>query len=304
MKEKVIFVMSLIGSFSAMIILLINQALVLAGIDTSAYVDIINIVGIVLSVIILIVAMVYLNKYNVIQQKQTVAQNNLLANTLESSSNMLEVLMPTLAEKILSQSANDSKALLLKTEEGIKTMMQDMLPELANQTMQVVTQQSQNIVNETTAKAIQVMNSMDELLPTYAKQISDSVAQTVRENNTHYQKMLVELKALMSTVNLPSASTDISEVISKFNTDITANMAAFEKLMLEKQDLALTELMNKLTSLVLPVSNEPIAEEPAVEQELIAEDVFTVDTSEVIEEESTNTQNDEIEEKSDETETA
>lgn len=198
MKEKVLFIASIVGSFSATIILLINQVLVIAGVDTSGYVDIINIVGIGLASIILVAGMVLLNKYNVIQEKQTVTQNNLVSNALEDNARLMNTILPDLAEKIL-QTANERGSRLMKqTEEKVDQMMNEMLPKLAEQTMQLVTEKSQHIIDQTTAKANATMKTMDELIPTYSKQISDNVAQTVRENNLHYHKMLKELQGTVS----------------------------------------------------------------------------------------------------------
>jgi len=203
MKEKVLFISAIIGTFSAAIILLITQALTIFGVDTSGYVDIINIVGGALAFIILIVAIFFLNKYSTLQQKFLTDQNTSVTTALDTNASLINNILPKLANDIMTAAEDRATKLLRSTEDSVKTMMNDMLPELAKQTMQVVTQQSQDIVEQTTAKANATMKTMDELIPTYAKRISDSVAQTVRENNAHYHKMLTELKGLVN--NLPAA---------------------------------------------------------------------------------------------------
>ncbi len=198
MKEKVLFIAAIIGTFSATIILLINEALVIFGVDTTGYVDIINMVGIGLAAIILIVGVFFLNKYSTLQQKFASDQNSAVNNALANNASIMNTLLPNLAADIMNAAEERGRALLQSTKDEVSTMMNEMLPALAEQTMQVVTQQSQDIVAQTTAKANETMQTMNDLIPTYAKTISDAVAQTVRENNAHYHKMLLELKALMS----------------------------------------------------------------------------------------------------------
>lgn len=244
MKEKVLFVTAIIGSFSATVVLLITQLLTFVGVDTTAYVDIINLVGIGLAFIILVAAVFFLNKYNGLQIKQSLEQKKLVTSALGDNATLMQTLLPQLADRILVSAeersakllkqAEDQSSKLLKdtetwsanllkdTEIKVKAMMNEMLPALATQTMQVVTQKSQNIVEETTAKATAVMKTMDDLIPTYAKQISDTVAQTVRENNAHYYKMLSELKTVAAKLQQPNKvvepvekSTTQSEEIKK-----------------------------------------------------------------------------------------
>jgi len=251
MKERVLFIASLIGSFSATIILLINHALVLAGVDTTGYTDIINIVGMVLAGLILVAAVIFLNKYNTIQHKQALTQNSIVTTALDGNANLMQTLLPNLANQILLTAEERGKAavtfteerssqllksaeerssqLLKSTEERSKTllestelkvnaMMNEMLPALAEQTMKLVTQQSQDIVDQTTAKANAVMTTMDDLIPTYAKRISDSVAQTVRENNAHYHKMLADLNKLMTKLSSNTQKDDLNEKSEKSST--------------------------------------------------------------------------------------
>ena len=269
MKEKVLFVSAIIGTFSATIILLINQALVIFGVDTSGYVDIINIVGMGLAAIILIVAVFFLNKYSVIQQKVATAQNTAVNTALDTNAGLMNTLLPSLANKIM-QAAEDrgqallrsttehTQALLRSTEGSIHKMMDEMLPALAEQTMQLVTQQSRDIVEQTTAKANATMKTMNELIPTYAKNISDSVAQTVRENNAHYHKMLVEIKALVNNLpvpNLPATNAYPTQVnsIQPSLADLTTTMLAnFEKL----EQLVLTKLL-PIEPEISDAQNEP-----------------------------------------------
>jgi len=212
MKEKILFIAALIGSFSATIILLINNALTLIGVDTTGYVNIINIVGTVLAVVILVVAIVVLAKYNKLQQVSTVAQNALLNTTLDDNASLMETVLTSAKRDILAKAETDSAALLAVTEHKINVMMTDMLPALAKQTMEVVTKQSQDIVEATTAKATATMLKMDELIPTYARAISKDVAQTVRENNAHYHKMLVELTSLVTKLQTTASTTTVSEL--------------------------------------------------------------------------------------------
>jgi hypothetical protein len=208
MKEKILFITSIIGSFSATIILSITHALTLLGVDTTGYVDIINIVGIGLSGLILVAAIFFLNRYSTMQQKYTTNQNSIVATALSGNADLMNTLLPSLADKILRSAESQGKEalsvaeqrsadLLANTEIRINAMMNEMLPTLAEQTMTLVTEQSKDLVDQTTAKAAKVMETMDELIPTYAKQISDNVAKTVRENNMHYHKMLTELKQLI-----------------------------------------------------------------------------------------------------------
>jgi vacuolar-type H+-ATPase subunit H len=229
MKERVLFIASLIGSFSATIILLINHALVLAGVDTTGYTDIINIVGMVLAGLILVAAVIFLNKYNTIQHKQALTQNSIVTTALDGNANLMQTLLPNLANQILltaeergkraiTLAEERSKTLLESTELKVNAMMNEMLPTLAEQTMKLVTQQSQDIVDQTTAKANAVMTTMDELIPTYAKRISDSVAQTVRENNAHYHKMLADLNKLMTKLSTNTQKDELNEKSEKSST--------------------------------------------------------------------------------------
>lgn len=209
MKEKLTFIITLVGGFSATIILLINHALTILGVDTTGYVDIINIVGMGLAVVLLVVSVVFFNKFNVVQQKAITEQNNTVNNALDNNATILQTLLPELALKILSGAEEQAQVMIKNSEVQINTMMNEMLPALAEQTMRLVTEKSQTIVEETTAKANSTMEMMTELIPTYSRQISDSVAQTVRENNAHYQKMLTEIKQLV-TSKLPTTPSPTS----------------------------------------------------------------------------------------------
>jgi hypothetical protein len=230
MKEKVLFIAAMLGTFSATIILLINNILEIVGVEAGGYVDIINIVGTALALIILVVGVFFLNKYNVLQQKQTIAQNETINTALNGSSNLINSLLPKLAGDILDTAEKRGQVLLKDTQDKVDNMMNEMLPELAKQTMQLVTEQSQSIVEQTTAKANDTMQKMDELLPTYAKRISDQVAQTVRENNLHYHKMLTELKGLVNKLPKSSpvdnAKSNVDESIATLNQDINAKLEA------------------------------------------------------------------------------
>ena len=86
MKEKLLFISGIIGSFSATIILLINYALTFIGVDTSGYTQIINVVGIGLAIVILIVSIIFLNRYDKIQTKNTIAQSTNALNILSTQS--------------------------------------------------------------------------------------------------------------------------------------------------------------------------------------------------------------------------
>ena len=206
MKEKILFIASLIGVFSPTILLFITNILIIAGVDTTGYADILNIVSIVLTAIILIVAVIFLNKYKHLQNKQVIAQNGVVTTALDANANLMQTLLPNLANQILMVSEERSAKLLATTELKINTMMNEMLPELATQTMDVVTKHSQNIVEETTAKANETMLRMDELIPTYSKTISDNVAQTVRENNAHNYKLMTELKTIVTTLQATTST--------------------------------------------------------------------------------------------------
>lgn len=211
MKEKVLFIAAMIGTLSATIILLMNNILEMVGVEAGGYVDIINIVGTALALIILVVGIYFLNKYSTLQQKQTIAQNKTINTALGSNTELLNTLLPKLAGDILETAEKRGQALLKDTQTKVDQMMNEMLPALAEQTMQLVTEKSQSIVEETTAKANETMKKMDELIPTYAKNISDKVAQTVRENNLHYHKMLVELKALVAKLPQSTPATSLSQ---------------------------------------------------------------------------------------------
>jgi len=233
MKEKVLFIAGLVGSFSATTILLINHALVLLGVDTTGYAEIINVVGMVLAVVILIVAVLFLNKYNVIQQTHANTQNKVVTTALDGNANLMQTLLPKLANQILTAAEERGANLLRTTEASISNMMTKMLPELAEQTMQVVTQKSQNIVEETTAKANAVMLTMNDLLPTYAKNISEAVAQTVRENNAHYHKMLNDIKHLIPSLPTQNLSMviDTEDLVNKIHADFVKLQQDFLKSM-------------------------------------------------------------------------
>jgi hypothetical protein len=284
MKERILFIAGIVGSFSATIVLFINHALVLLGVDTSGYVDIINIVGLVLSILILIAAMIFLNKYNGIQQKYTAAQNGLVATALDGNATLMQTLLPTLANNILQAADDRSNTLLKSAEAGINNMMTKLLPALAEQTMQIVTQQSRDLVEQTTAKANTVMQTMDELLPTYAKHISDSVAQTVRENNAHYHKMLTEVKSLFVDVcKRPDSSQEHALITHSVEELVNRTQTNFEQLQ--------TEMLNSMTAVITKLLTMPttVAVIPAAP---------IVEIPEVL-----TTQNDETDEKSDETST-
>jgi len=283
MKERVLFIASLIGTFSATIVLLLNHALVLAGIDTSGYADTINLVGMVLAVVILVVAVIFFNKYATLQQKQLFAQNNIVTTALDGNASLMQTLLPDLANQILTAAENRATKLLQSTEQGINNMMNEMLPALAEQTMQVVTQKSQDIVEQTTAKANATMDLMNELIPTYSKQISDAVAQTVRENNAHYHKMLTEIKTLFTEI---SASTDIPNSTGNLTAAIedllNRNQTSIEKIRIEFEEavsIKLAEFWTQQSPIIQVATQEPIVEEPIVEEPTTKEDVFTVDTS-------------------------
>ena len=281
MKEKILFIATIVGSFSATIILLITNGLVLLGVDTTGYANIINIVGMGLAVVILAVAMIYLNKYNKIQLKQALNQNNIVTTALDGNAQLMNSLLPQLANQILAATEERGAKLLSATELKVNAMMNEMLPALAEQTMQLVTEKSQNIVEQTTAKANATMAAMDELIPTYAKQISDSVAQTVRENNAHYHKMLVELKGITS--NLPASdSVDFVQIIKQ----------PLEECITAKLDNVMTILLDKLSTLATK------------EAEQTVEQIEAEQTEEQIEAEQTEAQSEQLEEESDESYTS
>ena len=286
MKEKILFIAAIIGSFSATIILLITQGLTLAGVDTTGYIDIINIVGVALAFIILVVGVFFLNKYNVIQQKFTADQNKVVVNSLDANATLMNNLLPKLASDILVAAQERSDKLLKTAETNLNSMMTEMLPQLAEQTMQLVTKKSQNIVNETTAKAEAVMKTMDELIPTYAHNIASEVAQTVRENNAHYHKMLNEVKSLFVDVCARPIATNIPPIINMPAIDLTSISTNLEQSINAKLDEAIAKLLEAQSRDVTATIFVPVESEPVVESE----------------EEST-TQNDETSEKSDETET-
>ena len=286
MKEKLLFIGSLIGIFSPLLIVGITNILVVLGVDTSGYVDIINLVAIGLSAIILVVAWLLLNKYTTAEQRRRVLQNNDVMEALTGNATLIETSLPELASKILTAADERSNALLKSAESKVNTMMNEMLPELAKQTMEIVTKQSQDIIDQTTAKATQVMKSMDELIPTYAKRISDSVAQTVRENNAHYHKMLTEIKLLIP--NLPAANSPIPVEVVKYPTidEITAllqeNFAKIEQLVLAS----------------IPAST--IAYDPDGNETLVTTSIGLTESTQVEEPNLFTTQSEEISEKSDE----
>jgi len=247
MKEKVLFIAALIGSFSATILLLINHALVLLEVDTTGYAGIINIVSIVLAILILLGATVFLNKYTTLQHKQTFTQNNLVATALDGNASLMSTMLPKLANQILVAADERSTSLLKTAEANLNTMMNEMLPALAEQTMKLVTEQSRDIVEKTTAKANETMKIMNDLIPTFAKNISDSVAQTVRENNAHYHKMLIELKELFANNNIPSTNTSSSVEVMKYPT-------------VDEITTLLQENFNKIEHLVL-ANFQPVVDE-------------------------------------------
>ena len=267
MKEKILFIAALVGSFSATIILLITQGLTMIGVDTSGYIDIINIVGTGLAIIILVFSAFFLNKYSAIQKKLGLEQNALVTNALDTNANLMQTILPKLASEILSTAEARGSQLLQSTEVKINQMMNEMLPNLAEQTMRLVTQQSQDIVDQTTAKATDTMKMMSELIPTYSKQISDSVAQTVRENNAHYHKMLTDIKALyLSMTSVPiaasaeSSSPDLS-IFTMQTTQIEAKLTALETSLTEQLNAALAKLLEASIT-TIPVTNVPSKEAP------------------------------------------
>ena len=290
LKAKLLFIGSLIGVFSPLIIVFITNVLTILGVDTTGYVDIINMVAIGLSAIILIVAILLLNKYTTAEQRAKIAQNNIITSALEGNANLMETSLPRLADRILSAADERASKLLKGAEDKVNTMMNEMLPELAKQTMDIVTKQSQDIIDQTTAKAIQVMKSMDELIPTYAKQISDSVAQTVRENNAHYHKMLTELKGLFANNNWPAADTTPQWASTQpFLDNLNANMeASFNKLEMV--------IETKVVALIKRLMTAP---QPSAEEQAQVEEPTKVEEPNLFA-----TQNEETSEKSDEVTTS
>ena len=289
MKEKVLFIAAIVGSFSATIVLLINNGLVLLGVDTSEYVNIINMVGMGLAVVILIASTIFLNKYSTLQQKQNVTQQGIVKTALASNANLLETLLPNLANQILTAAEERSTSLLHSTEIRINTMMNEMLPALAEQTMRVVTEKSQNIVEETTAKANETIRSMNELIPTYAKNISDNVAQTVRENNAHYHKMLIELKKVVA--DLPATGSTPYEL----DRSIPTLELALSKLE-QNIEIGLYSMISKLLTEKLSVVDETDPTEDTQNDETDP----TEDTQNDETDPAEDTQNDETDDKSNE----
>lgn len=197
MKDKVLFIGSLIGVFSPTVLVFVTELLTILGVDTSGYAQIIDLASVGLAGVILILATIFLNRYTNYQQKQTTAQNTAVTTALDTNAGLLQTLLPDLATKIMTAAEDRGTQLLQATETKVNTMMNEMLPTLAEQTMELVTQKSQNIVEETTTKVNDAMTLMNELIPTFSKAISDNVAQIVRENNAHYYKMLTDLKKVV-----------------------------------------------------------------------------------------------------------
>lgn len=300
MKEKIIFYITLIGSFSAAIVFGINSVLAALEIDATGYTDIVNLVGIILSIIILLVSIIFFGKYTKIQRIETTKQNNLISTTLDDNANLMRTILPGLADQILKSAEQQATQFLTLTESKINQMVTEMLPTLAEQTMQIVTQKSQDLVEQTTAKATSVMTTMDELIPTYAKHISDQVAQTVRENNAHYHKMLTELKALMPTVSNKPVSIDMTPVKQQVDL-INTTLVEFEQSLI----VSVNNTIEKILTEIKPI--EVVTEELTVTDpiEVVTEELTVTDPIEDITEPIKDiTQNEDIEEKSNESKTA
>ena len=282
LKSKILFIGSLIGVFSPLIIVFITNVLTVLGVDTSGYVDIINIVAIGLSAIILVVAIILLNKFTTAEQRAKLAQNSIVTSALEGNANLMETSLPRLADRILSAADERASKLLKGAEDKVNTMMNEMLPELAKQTMDIVTEQSRTLVEQTTAKANDVLALLDKLLPTYAKQISDSVAQTVRENNAHYHKMLNEIKGILP--NIPAANSS----------------AYYPALTVDDITILMNANFDKLSQLILVKMQEVIT--PNIMSTPDGKEVLTIGSTGVPGD-VTSTQSDTFEEKSDESST-
>ena len=178
-------------------------------------------------------------------------------------------MLPDLANKILGAADERSNTLLKSAETKVNSMMNEMLPALAEQTMKLVTEQSRNLVEQTTAKANDVMQAMELLLPTYAKNISDSVAQTVRENNAHYHKMLTEIKGILP--NLPAAD---------------ANTIAYTNINLQNETL-IASLQSTIEAKLNEMMQALLDAKPVITYQVSAENPVTTDTqSDQSEEES------------------
>ena len=310
MKDKLNFMISIIGGFSATIIVAINFILQMAGADTAGYVDIINIVGVVLAVILFVVAVIFLNKYNVLQQKQTAEQNATVTNVLTKTQDILNVTLPLLAEKILHQGQVDSNLILEEVKTRTTTMLVEELPNMSKQTIEIVTAYGQDIIDQTTSKAMATMETMERLIPTYSKQIADNVTQTIRENNAHVSKMMNQLKTLVDTAQVANGSSpiDISAALDSFQdkaNEINIAMESnFNNLIVGMENRFATinqqmqELLDKANTQEVPEVPEVPEVEPIPElvDEVLPEEALDAEDAEEIP-----TQNDEISEKSDET---
>ncbi len=247
MKEKIIGITTLLGGFSGTITVLIVTGLEMVGVDPNGYMNIITIVAFVLSALAMIFGTVYINKYSKLQQKDIVLQKQTVTTALSDNAKLIQTMLPDIANNILEVSNQKSSEMLNTFEAKVNETMNEMLPNLAKQTMDLVTKQSQDIIDKTTAKAEAVMTSMDELLPTYAKNISDQVAQTVRENNSHVNKIITDIKK----IKIPNIDTSaiIEQITNSVESQITIVMQNIEQTIVDN----LSKEINKAKPYVQPI---------------------------------------------------
>lgn len=349
MKEKVIFILTIIGSFSATILIFLTEILSFVGLDTSGYVDILKMISMGLAGVILIVGMVFLNKYNTKQQIANTEQKTTIQSILSSNTEFMQNALPKIASDLLATAQAQATDFLVtvKTQaneltkmfkDEMNTAMTEMLPDLAKQTMDIVTKESQDIIAKTTSKADDTMMQMADLWPTYAKNISDQVAQTVRENNAHYHKMLTEIKATVAKLQLINSNSaapaviDIDKIVSnitEFENSLATNLDNAFDLMEQRFELLATKVDELLIRPTLPII-EPIPNyipaEPTLDIEITPAELMPdieiipaelmsdieitpTSSSQSLQQESSTsepepsaTQNDDISEESDETE--
>lgn len=319
MKEKLVFILSIIGSFSATILIFLTEILAFAGVDTSGYVDILKMISMGLAGVILIVGMVFLNKYNTKQQIANTEQKATIQSILSSNTEFMQNALPKIASDLLATAQAQATDFLVtvKTQaneltkmfkDEMNTAMTEMLPNLAKQTMDIVTRESQDIIAKTTSKADDTMKQMQDLWPTYAKNISEQVAQTVRENNAHYHKMLTEIKALIPTLqqNMPAASSpSIASYMIDLENSVAANLDNAFNLMEQRFELLTTKVNELLTRLMLPIIEPipnyvPTEPMPDIEITPTLSELSSLPGPEASEPEQSATQNEDISEKSDE----
>lgn len=297
MKEKVIFILSIIGSFSATILIFLTEILAFAGVDTSGYVDILKMISMGLAGIILIVGMVFLNKYNAKQQIANTEQKANIQSILNNNTEFMRKALPQIATELLATTQSQVNELTKIFKDEMTTAMTEMLPNLAKQTMDIVTKESQDIIAKTTAKANDTMLQMQDLWPTYAKNISDQVAQTVRENNAHYHKMLNDIKTILPTI--PTTPIQMPSIdYSAIEAVVINNLSNIEHSITE----SITKLLANL-SFTPPVISDIVTDPKDDSEEYPAETIVEYPAETIVEDpEEATTQNDETSEESNETE--